>query len=147
MKAAFGILILVVAVLACGCTAEAPAATQEATPTMIPDLTGNWTASMTGYEGSTGFADYPTVTMTMTMTISEQHDRIFSSYTVFTTANGTEIRTPIAGVIGRDGRTISTAEQDGGYCLGEIVGPDEIQRTYLQDGPRYGVAIDALKRI
>ncbi len=116
-------------------------------PATIPDLTGNWTASMAGYEESMGFSDYPTVTMTMTMTISDQHDRIVSGYTVFTTANGTETRTPIAGVIGRDGRTLATAEQDGGYCFGEIVGPDEIQLTYLQDGPQYGVAIDSLKRI
>ena len=102
--------------------APTPVQTDAAT---IPDLTGNWTASMTGYEGSTGFTDYPAGTMTMT--ISEQHGRVFSGYTVFTTANGTETRTAIAGVIGRDGRTISTAEQDGGYCLGEVGGPDELE--------------------
>ena len=121
--------------------APTPVQTDAAT---IPDLTGNWTAAMTGYEGGTGFTDYSTVTMAMT--ISEQHGRIFSGYTVFT-ENGTEIRTPIAGVIGRDGRTISTAEQDGGYCLGEVVGPDELELVYLQDGEQYGVAIDSLKRV
>jgi len=92
-----------------------------------------------------GFADYPA--FTMAMTISERHGRVFFGYTVFTTANGTETRTPIAGVIGRDGRTISTAEQDGGYCLGEVVGPDELELVYLQDGEQYGVAIDSLKRV
>jgi hypothetical protein len=121
-----------------------PAPTPVTTSATIPDLTGTWTASMTGYERSAGFTDYPTVTMTMT--ISEQHDRIFSGYTVFTTANGTEIRTTIAGIIGRDGRTISTAEQDGGYCFGEIIEPDEIELTYLQDGEQYGAAIDSMKR-
>ena len=99
---------------------------------------------MTGYEGSMGFTDYSTVTMTMT--ISEQHGRIFSGYSVFT-ENGTKTRTPIAGIIGRDGRTISTAEQGGGYCLGEVVGPDEIELVYLQDGEQYGVAIDSLRRV
>jgi len=141
MKASFAILALIIAVLACGCTAAAPADTN---PTTNPDLTGNWIASMTGYEGSMGFTDYPTITMTMT--VSEQHGRVFSGYTVFT-VNGTETRTPIAGIIGRDGRTLSTAEQDGGYCFGEIIGPDEIELTYLQDGPQYGVAIDTLKRV
>jgi hypothetical protein len=121
--------------------APTPVQTDAAT---IPDLTGNWTASMTGYEGSTGFTDYSTVTMAMT--ISEQHGRIFSGYTVFT-ENGTETRTAIAGVIGRDGRTLSTAEQGGGYCLGEVVGPDEIELVYLQDGEQYGVAIDSLRRV
>jgi len=120
------------------------AAPATARPTVIPDLTGTWTASMAGYEGSTGFTDYPSITMTMT--ISEQHDRVFSGYTVFT-VNDTETRTPIAGVIGRDGRTLSTAEQDGGYCFGDIIGPDEIELTYLQDGPQYSVAIDTLKRV
>ncbi|MDD4454690.1 MAG: hypothetical protein PHI67_05160 [Candidatus Methanomethylophilaceae archaeon] len=83
----------------------------------------------------------------MTMTISEQHDRIFSGYTVFTTGNGTEIRTTIPAIVVRDGRTISTAEQDGGYCFGEIIGPDEIELTYLQDDEQYGAVIDALKRV
>ncbi len=121
--------------------AAAPAGTGAAA---IPDLTGTWTASMAGYEGNTGFTDYPSVTMTMT--ISEQHGRIFSGYTVFT-ENGTETRTPIAGVVGRDGRTLSTAEQDGGYCFGEVVGPDELELVYLQDGEQYGVAIDSMKRV
>jgi hypothetical protein len=155
MKIVF-VLLLIIALLACRCLGshECPArpvrtgaATIAApvTPTgATPDLTGSWTGPMQGYDEGTGFSDY--AGFKAVMNVSGQHGRIFAGRIVFT-ANGTETSTGFAGVIGRDGRTLSIAEKDGGYCTGEIVGPDEIDLTYLQDGSPYSVAIDTWKRV
>jgi hypothetical protein len=59
--------------------------------------------------------------------------------------NGTETTTGFAGSIGRDGRTLSIAEKDGGYCSGTLLATDEIELTYMQDGSPYSVAIDSFK--
>jgi hypothetical protein len=37
-------------------------------------------------------------------------------------------------------------EKDGGYCFGEVIAEDEIDLTYVQDGPEYSIAVDYLKR-
>jgi hypothetical protein len=141
MKTTFTILLILIAVLACGCTETAPA---PAAAPAVPDLTGTWTGPMQGYDEGTGFSDYPG--LTVTMTIREQHDRIFAGDFVFR-MNGTGTKSGFAGVIGRDGRTLSITEQTGGYCSGEILAADEIELTYLQDGSPYSVAIDSFKRV
>jgi hypothetical protein len=98
---------------------------------------------MEGYDEGTGFSDYPF--LTMDMVIEEQDGRLFSGHMLFN-ANGTEWTTEIAGAIGRDNRTLSMVEKDGGYCFGEVIDKDEIDLTYVQDGPEYSIAIDYLKR-
>ena len=145
MKTAFTVLVIIIAVLACGCTAAAPAATPApATTPAIPSLIGTWTGPMQGYDEGTGFTDYPN--LTLTMTITEQHGRLFAGDMVFR-ANGTEEKSGFAGAIGRDGRTLSITEQDDGYCSGEVLGADEIELTYVQAGSPYSVAIDSFKRV
>ena len=37
-------------------------------------------------------------------------------------------------------------EKGGGYCFGDVLGQDEIELTYMQDGSPYSIAIDSLKR-
>jgi hypothetical protein len=149
MKTPFAILVIVIAVLACGCTAAAPAtgpvaSHAETTVAAIPDLTGTWTGPMQGYDEGTGFSDYSA--MTATLAITEQHGRIFAGHIVFT-VNGTESVSGLAGVISGDGRTFSIAEKDSGYAAGTMVSADEIELTYLQDHSPYSVAIDSYKRV
>jgi hypothetical protein len=154
MKTAFTILLIIVAVIACGCTAAAPAAPvspavpaatpAEKTAPYIPNLTGTWTGPMQGYDQGTGFSDYPALGVKMTVT--GQKGRVFAGHIVFTT-NGTESASGFAGAIGRDGRTLSITEEAGGYCTGEVVGADEIELVYMQDGSPYSIAIDSFRRV
>ncbi|MFA5268508.1 MAG: hypothetical protein WC379_11105 [Methanoregula sp.] len=149
MKSAFTILVLILAVIACGCTASAPATAPAVTPApttspVIPDLKGTWTGPMQGYDQGTGFSDYPT--LGVKMTITEQKGRVFAGDVVFT-ANGTDSKSGFAGTIGRDGRTLSIAEEAGGYCTGEIVGENEMELIYMEDGSPYSIAIDSFKRV
>ena len=149
MKTAFTILLIVIAVIACGCTAASPAAAPAAGPAektvpTLPDLTGTWTGPMQGYDQGTGFSDY--ADLGVMMNITEQQGRVFAGDIVFTT-NGTTSVSGFAGVIGRDGRTLSITEEYGGYCTGEVVGEDEIELIYMQDGPAYSIAIDSFRRV
>jgi hypothetical protein len=149
MKIALALLVVILAVLACGCTsATAPAGTSAAPApapnTAIPNLVGNWTGTMVGYDQSIGFSDYPNTTMTMVVT--EQQGRIFNGHLrIFW--KGKELNPGIAGVIGADGKTFSMVEQDNGYTFGTIVSKDEIELTYLLDATPYSAAIDSLKRV
>ena len=150
MKIALTILfIIIIAVLTCGCTTPTPVAVQPtAQPTTfqitaIPNITGTWSGTMQGYEKNTGFTDYGNETMTMFVT--GQQGRLFSGHYTWT-SNGTVVTEGFAGVIGPEGRTLSTAEEDDGYSSGIISG-SEIELTWHQAGPQYNVAIDTLKRV
>ncbi|MDD4136905.1 MAG: hypothetical protein PHT99_03300 [Methanoregula sp.] len=158
MKSALTLLVVILAVLACGCTAAAPsgtvsslAATPAATGTpvataavSIPDLTGTWTGTMQGYDEDLGFTDYPN--LTMKLTVDQQHNRLFSGHLVFS-GNGTGSTVDMAGVISRDGTTFTMVEKGSGYTTGTVLGKDEIELTHLYDGEPYSVAVDTLKRV
>ncbi|HTY14180.1 MAG TPA: hypothetical protein VMC42_00565 [Methanoregulaceae archaeon] len=148
------IVIVVTAVLATGCTTTTtiPVSTQQtvqASPAVaqspvIPNITGTWTGTMQGYEQGTGFSDYHN--QTMTMIVTGQQGRIFSGHYVWTT-NGTMTTEGFAGVIGPDGTTLSTAEEDDGYSTGFLTSGNVLELTWHHAGPQYGVAIDSLKKI
>ncbi len=140
MKNAFAILLILIAVLAAGCTAA-----QQTVPAepVIPGLVGTWTGPSTGYDQATGFTDYRD--LGITMVITEQNGRIFSGHILYI-ANGTESSTGIAGAISRDGKKFSMSEQSGGYAFGEILGPDAFEITYLEDGKSYSAAVDSFTR-
>jgi hypothetical protein len=150
MKTAFTILLVVAAVLASGCMAPAPAAPVTtslpgtAAVQAITDLTGNWTGPMKGYDERTGFTDYPN--MTIRLTVTEQHDRLFSGYLVFNDTSGEESSTVVAGAISRDGRTLAIVEKDSGYSFGTIISDNEIEMTYMTDATPYSIAVDSFKR-
>ena len=80
------------------------------------------------------------------LTVSEQQGRVFSGFITFT-SNSTVSTDNIAGVIGRDNRTLTIAEREGGYCSGEVLSPDEIELIYMQDGSPYSISIDSFKRV
>jgi hypothetical protein len=150
MKIALTSLILVFVVLACGCTATAPAsqtttaATTLAAATLTPqNLIGTWTGTMQGYEEGTGFTDYGS--MPITMVVTEQQGRLFAGHLKFG-FNSTETLA-CAGVIGRDGRTFALVENVNGYTTGELISADTIELTHVDDAEPYSVALDTLKRV
>ena len=144
MKIAVTILLIILTVLACGCTATAPSATPAAatTPT-TPSLKGTWSGTMLGYEENIGFTDYGK--MPITMVVTEQQGRLFSGYLKF----GVNSTAPLAmaGVIGRDGKTFALVENVNGYTTGELIGTDTIELTHVDDADPYSVALDTLKRV
>ncbi|MCX6691035.1 MAG: hypothetical protein NTW33_03015 [Methanoregula sp.] len=148
MKIALTILLVILAVLSCGCTATAPSATPAAATTaaptpITPKLLGTWTGTMLGYEERIGFTDYGK--MPITMVVTEQQGRLFSGYLKFG-VNSTQTLA-MAGVIGRDGKTFAIVENVTGYTTGEFIGTDTIELTHVDDADPYSVAIDTLKRV
>jgi hypothetical protein len=148
MKLALTIILVILAVLACGCTATAPSATPAAaTPAApvptTPNLLGTWIGTMLGYEERIGFTDYGK--MPITMVVTEQQGRLFSGYLKFG-VNSTQTLA-MAGVIGRDGKTFAIVENVNGYTRGEFIGTDTIELTHVDDADPYSVAIDTLKRV
>ncbi len=142
MKTVVVLLVIIFAVLACGCTSTAPPV-PAAPAAATPDLKGTWTGTMLGYEEGTGFTDYNRAPMSMVVT--EQQGRLFAGH-LLVTFNSTKLTIPIAGVIGRDGRTFALVENVNGYTTGEIVGSDTIELTHVDDARPYSVALDTLKR-
>jgi hypothetical protein len=146
MKIALAIILVVLAVLACGCTSTAPQAVTTVptpAPIVIPDLMGTWTGQMLGYEERTGFTDYGN--MPITMVVTEQHGRLFSGYFTF----GVNSTKPLemAGVISHDGRTFAMVENANGYTTGELTGTDTMELTHIDDADPYSAALDTLKRV
>jgi hypothetical protein len=145
MKPVFLIIGIILAVLACGCTAAAPAVPPvQTTAAALPNLTGTWTGPMQGYDEREGFTDHPF--LTAVMTVSEQHGRVFAGSIVLK-GNSTETKIDFAGVVGRDNRTLTIAQKDGGYCTGEVIATDEIELVYMQDGSPYSISIDSFRRV
>ncbi|MFA6226835.1 MAG: hypothetical protein WC620_11860 [Methanoregula sp.] len=151
MKIALSIILVILAVLACGCTSTAPSPATTPAPAAIPaavspvtpSLIGTWTGTMLGYDESIEYTDYNKTSMSMV--VAEQHGRLFSGNLKFR-FNNTDISVPMAGVIGRDGRTFALVENSNGYTTGEIIGNDEIELIHLDDQKPINVAIDTLKK-
>ncbi len=155
MKIAATALLIILTVIACGCTSQAPAAyiaTPAATPPATlasttapatPDITGTWNGPTAGYEPGAGYTNYGN--SPMSMVVSSQQGRIFAGTFVFTGTNGTE-SIAFSGVIGRDGRTLTIPQKSGGYSFGEIIAPDQIELIYVEDGTHYTSSIDTLRK-
>ena len=157
MKTAFAILLIIAAVIACGCTTAAPSGTAQptaATPvaspaaqtaTAIPDLTGTWTGTAVGYDEGIGFSTYNNGTITMVVT--EQKGRLAAGHFTFVFNGTTSAPKAMAIAISPDGKTFSLVEKDSGYSTGRIVSATEIELTYYDDQTPYSIAIDSLKRV
>ncbi len=143
LKSILCVGILLLTVLICGCTTT-PQESNAAVET--PDLIGNWTGTMTGYEYGVGYTNYAGALITLSIT--EQQDRIFSGEISYTNQSGYAIweTTPCAGVIGRDSRTLTLVEEGGGHSSGSLIAPDEIEFIYSDGAEPFSIAIDSLKR-
>lgn len=143
MKSAVVSLVLVLAVLSCGCATTGVPGAVPASAASVPDLRGTWTGTMLGYDEGSGFSDYGGATFTMN--VSGQQGRLFAGELRFT-INGTPYSLPVAGVIGRDNRSFTLTEQDSGYSSGTILSENELELQYLHDRQPISAAIDTLRR-
>ena len=143
MKVMLCASVLILAVLICGCTT----APQESNGAVAdaPNLLGNWTGTMNAYENGVGYNDY--AGNTMTMKVTEQKGRIFSGEFLFTNKSGILSTSRCAGVIGRDGRTLTMVEDGGGHSSGSVVATGEIELIYSNGNDPFEIAIDSLKKV
>lgn len=95
--------------------------------------------------GGSGFTDYPGASMLMRVT--GQNDRVFAGEFIFTHQSGLVTTVEFGGVVGRDGRTLTIVERNGGYSFGTIIAPDEIELIHADDSDPLDIAIDSLKKI
>ncbi|HOX35045.1 MAG TPA: hypothetical protein P5217_05950 [Methanoregulaceae archaeon] len=149
MMRAVVLLAIVIAVIASGCMVTEPGNSPGGIPgtttlpePVAPDLLGTWTGTMNGYDASTGFNPHDGGVMLLTVT--GQRGRIFAGNLTITEGTTTWTE-PFAGTIGRDGRTLTIVEESG-YCTGGIIGPDEIELVYANDGLGFSISIDSLRR-
>jgi hypothetical protein len=138
-------ILLLSALLVCGCMTTAPPQEDGTAVTPAPSLLGNWSGTMTGYRGGSGFTDYPGSGMLMQVT--GQNDRVFAGEFIFTHQSGLVTTVEFGGAIGRDGRTLTIVERNGGYSFGTIIAPDEIELIHADDSDPLDIAIDSLKKI
>ncbi|WP_440949764.1 hypothetical protein [Methanosphaerula subterraneus] len=143
MKVMLCASVLILAVLICGCT-TAPQGSNGAVAD-TPNLLGNWTGTMNAYENGVGYNDY--AGFNMTMKVTEQKGRIFSGEFLFTNQTGILSSNKCAGVIGRDGKTLTMVEDGGGHSSGSLVTTGEIELIYSDGSEPFEIAIDSLKKV
>lgn len=148
MKIAITILLVILAVLACGCTSQAPAATAApvATPAEItnaatPALTGIWTGTTVGHSKTEGFREHATPRFNVT----EQKGQSFTGTKEYTRADGKVYTEQFSGVISRNNE-ISIADHGNGITIGKLTGPDAVELRYIEDGPDAKAFIILLNR-
>jgi hypothetical protein len=132
MKIAFTILLVILAVLACGCTGTAPA-TPAASPSITttnPGLTGIWAGTSAGHFNAVGFREQ----LSPKYNITEQKGQSFAGYVEYTRPNGTLDSEKFSGVINNRGE-IFIAQLDAGTVIGDLTGPDTMELSYIEDGP------------
>ena len=145
MKVMLCASVLILAVLICGCTTAPQENTSTAAAAATPSLLGNWTGTMNAYEHGVGYNDYAGYNMTMKVT--EQKGRIFSGEFLFTNQSGILSSNTCAGVIGRDGKTLTMVEDGGGHSSGSVVATGEIELIYSNGNDPFEIAIDSLKKV
>ena len=160
MKSAFLILMIITAVLTCGCTSSAPPAPQApatatphadpgpgiyTTPHTVPNLLGNWTGPARGYTEGIGYRDTGTATMTMSVTF--QQGRVFAGSMLVPYKNGTVMKEGFAGVIAHDGETFRIVEFDTNeHDDGWIISANEIELIFIEDEDPQSVFVDSFRR-
>ena len=132
MKIALTVLLVILAVLACGCTATAPATPTVASPVTMtnPDITGIWTGTSAGHFNALGFHEQ----LSPKYNITEQRGQSFAGYVEYTRPNGTLDSEEFSGVINNRGE-IYLAQLDAGVVIGDLTGPDTMELSYIEDGP------------
>jgi len=140
-------IILLLGVMIGGCATvslENRTASTTAVATQ-PSLLGNWTGTSSGYVEGAGYTTFSDTVMTLRIT--EQQGRVFSGEIALANQSGIWKRVPCAGVIGRDGTTLSMVQQGGGSSSGSLVAPNEIEFIYTDKTGSVYIAIDSLKKV
>jgi hypothetical protein len=111
----------------------------------VPDLQGNWTGSLSGYNDGKGYSNL-SENGSILFNFEEQKDRLFFGNITIKLKNETEVA-GFAGAIGLDNKTLYISQFDEGYSLGTMISNDEMKLVFLSDGKGGWVAIDKLYRI
>lgn len=123
-------------------TAVSPAATTPSA-SVIPELTGNWSGTSTGYMYQSG---YRVFNDTLTMQVTSQEGSLFTGVLSFPRIDGTRETKPFAGVLGDDGKTIKDIEYPGGFSDGVILPGGEIELIFRDEASPSTICIDLLRR-
>lgn len=146
MKAALMVLcILVLAVLACGCTvspSDKPAVTKSAAlNATAPDLTGVWKGTTVGYTVNEGFNSYTGTVFNIT----EQKGQIVIGKKEYRTKDGKVWYESFTGLVTPEGEFLQ-ADSDKGFSIGKLTGPDSLELKYLEEGNNTKAMISYLTR-
>ena len=141
MKIVYTILVIILAVLASGCTAPSSASPAEPVPASgsvttpansaeIPSLVGTWTGSAAGHVNRIGFRNEGAPVYNIT----EQNGRAFAGYTEYSHYSGGDRKIEeFSGVINMRNEIVM-AQNEAGFTIGDLLGPDTIELAYAEDG-------------
>lgn len=141
MKSILGILLLVLALLAAGCTASVPptpttttpapiAATSAASGADIPNLVGVWSGSGVGHINNYGFRSEGEPVYNIT----EQKGRAFAGYIEYSHYKGESRKNEEFSGIINVRNEIYIAQKEVGFTFGDLLGPDTLELGYVEDG-------------
>ena len=138
MKTVLTILLVILAVLVSGCTTTAPVTTPlAATPTplsvstnaVIPDMTGLWIGTGTGYTTTDDFYYYPKTIFN----ISKQKGQVFVGRKEYPRSDGKTYYENFSGIVTMNGE-VYEADSIGGIGLGRLTSPNTMELNYLEEG-------------
>jgi len=133
MKIILAILVVMIAVFACGCTTTAPqAAAPAVTPagtTATPDLVGVWSGVTTGHINAKGYRDAGAPVYNITT----QKGNAFAGFKDYPDMNGVMLHEEFSGVINKHGE-IFIAETEAGVTIGDLVDSGTMELSYIEDG-------------
>ncbi len=139
MRTIIPIIMVIIAVLACGCMIQSPAAAPSATPTTspatvttgsIPDVTGIWTGMTYGNSQTEGFRQHNR----SRYNISTQKGYAFEGSKEYIREDGITYFENFSGIVSNSGE-ITMADNPRGYSFGKLTGPDTMELYYVEDGP------------
>jgi hypothetical protein len=139
MRTVFAIIVVILAVLAGGCTVQSPATATPASPatptaavttTAIPDVIGIWTGMTYGHSQDEGFRQHDK----SRYNISKQTGYAFLGSKEYIREDGKTYYENFSGVVSDSGE-IYMADNPKGYSSGKLTGPDTMELYYVEDGP------------
>jgi hypothetical protein len=150
MKIAIPFVIVVLLLIACGCTTQAPAGTPTAPPAAspaappnktTPNLTGIWSGPSTGYIQAEGFVYYPV----SFHNITAQKGQVFAGRKEYPRMDRVTHYENFSGFITDTGE-IYEADSLGGVATGKLTGPDSMELNYVEEGSDMKVLMISLNR-
>lgn len=132
---------LMVILVSIGCLVVSATAEMEMNTTdALPNLTGVWKGTSSGYMVGLGFSED-----SMVYTITEQNGPAFIGYKEYSFEGEEPGREDFAGIITDDG-TIYIVDYPGGTVIGTLTGSDEMKLNSFNDGKDSYVFVSTMRR-
>ena len=150
MKTILTIILVILAVLISGCTTTAPTITpltttsspqSVSTNAVIPDVTGLWIGTGTGYTTIDDFYYYPK----NIFNISKQKGQVFVGRKEYPRSDGKTYYENFSGIVTMNGE-VYEADSNGGFSLGRLTSPNTMELNYLEEGADTKAIIITLSR-